>query len=340
MTALDETQALAARAHGAKIAAAALRWLAACAIGFAGLLALSLALALHERAPVESQPAAPAAAYLDFDLGVLRAIAERDLAGASDDEHRALLSLWSSRPDWIAAAAPAESARLASLRDAWTAATSQKSRFRTAVRGAIDALPFLVIGLALALGAAALAGALAQASRRRDAIAAGALLLVALPLVKLFDPRVFYDRTASLGLGASAALFVAAFAGTLPGAAARALFAADPPAQHLGALARRPALVIAARAAALDASSWLLPLVPALAAAAVFVCAKADQDPSVVAGKSGLGTLIRAAMREPAAADRIASCALVAGALALLWWIGHRFVLEARSALRSAGGPR
>jgi hypothetical protein len=106
----------------------------------------------------------------------------------------------------------------------------------------------------------------------------------------------------------------------------------------LSALKRRPALLLAARLAALESTEWLLSLVPALAAAAVFVCAKADQDPSVGAGGSGLGALIRAAMSEPSTRERIGSAALVAGALALLWYVGGKFVLEAKSALGGAGG--
>jgi len=144
---------------------------------------------------------------------------------------------------------------------------------------------------------------------------------------------VFYDRSRSLGLGFSAALFVAAFAGTLSGAAARALFARRLQAEHLSALGHRPALSAAARLAVLDAAEWLVPLVPALAAAALFVCAKADQDPSVPSTASGLGALARAALREPSASERLSSCALIAGALVLLWYLGHRFVVEVRAAL-------
>jgi hypothetical protein len=51
---------------------------------------------------------------------------------------------------------------------------------------------------------------------------------------------------------------------------------------------------------------------------------------------SGLGALIRAALGEAAAGDRLSSCALVAGAVVLLWFAGHRFVLEARNALGAA----
>ena len=40
------------------------------------------------------------------------------------------------------------------------------------------------------------------------------------PLLPLFDAGLFYDRTRSLGLGFGAALFVAAFAGAMPGASA------------------------------------------------------------------------------------------------------------------------
>jgi hypothetical protein len=119
----------------------------------------------------------------------------------------------------------------------------------------------------------------------------------------------------------------------MPGAAARAYLANHPHARHLGALGGRRALVTVARLAALDAVEWLVPLVPALAAAAVFVCAKEDQDPASSGAASGLGALIRAAMGEPSVAERIGSSALVAAALVVLWYLGHRFLLEARESL-------
>ena len=204
-------------------------------------------------------------------------------------------------------------------------------------------------GLSLALLAAAAGGAVAERARwtvggraaaGRLAMGAAAALLVVLPLWRLLDPALFYDRTRSVGAGFAAALFVAAFAGASSGAAARALFA--PPAQAgcLSALAGRPALLSAARLSALDATQWLIPLVPALAAAAVFACAKADQDPSVQGISSGLGSLIRATMREASVGERLSSAALVGGALVVLWALGHRFVAEVRASLGSIGSAR
>jgi len=38
-------------------------------------------------------------------------------------------------------------------------------------------------------------------------------------------------------------------------------------------------------------------------------------------------------MREPSVAERLSSCALVGGALVLLGFVGHRFVIEMRAAL-------
>jgi hypothetical protein len=321
----DGLAALALEARGAKAAASLLRWSAACAAAFAGLLLVSVALAAFERTGAAEPADASASAYLDFDLSVLRALADRSLGGDPP-----LLSLWSQRPDWQLPPARAAAARLVSLRDAWAAVTSGKSHFRTAARGAADALPFLLAGLALALLAAGVAGALTQMPRW----AAVGMALIVYPAWRLVDAAVFYDRTRSAGLGLSAALFVAAFAGAMSGAAARALFAQSPQVKYVSALARRPALQSAAHMAVLDATAWLVPLIPALAAAAVFVCAKADQDPAVVAPFSGLGALIRAAMREPGAAERLSSCALVAGALVVLWFLGHRFVIEVREALR------
>jgi hypothetical protein len=332
----DDLDALARAAQVARIAAAALRWLAACAVAFAGLLLLSLGLALFERGGEEEPAEFSASAYLDFDLSVLRGFAEGNLRGEAVGP-----AMWSRRPDWQLPKARRETAQLASLRDAWTAATSDKSRFRTAARGARDALPFLLCGLTLAFLAAAAAGMLAHGRRAgagRLAQLAGACVLVAFPLWAMLDPAVFYDRTRSLGLGFSAALFVGAFAGSLSGAAARALFAWMPHARHLGALRGGPVFPAAGRLAAIDAADWLVPLVPALAAAALFVCAKADQDPALHGAASGLGALIRSALGETTAAERLSSCALVAGGLVVLWFLGHRFVLEVRGALGAGRG--
>src|ERR1700737_2540502 len=220
---------------------------------------------------------------------------------------------------------------------------------RSAARGAFDALGLLLSGLSLALLAAAAGGAVAErahwtvdgrAGAARLALGAAAAILVALPLWRLLDPALFYDRTRSVGAGFAAALFVAAFAGAMSGAAARGLFAPAAQAGCPSALAGRPALLSAARLSALDATQWLVPLVPALAAAAVFACAKADQDPSIQGISSGLGSLIRAAMREVSVGERLSSAALVGGALVVLWALGHRFVAEVRASLGSVGSAR
>jgi hypothetical protein len=87
----------------------------------------------------------------------------------------------------------------------------------------------------------------------------------------------------------------------------------------------------------LDGTRWIVPLVPALATAAVFACAKADQDPSLQGTASGLGSLIRAAMAEASVGDRLSSAALVGGALVVLWYLGHRFVAEVRWAFSASG---
>ena len=351
------TEALQQNARGARLAKAAaalIRWAGALAVAFAGLLVIGLASAAFERTAGEERPDASASNYLDFDLAVLREATARSLdAQRPDEAHQALLSLWSNRPDWTPPRAAHRPARLVPLRDAWAATAADRSLFRTAARGAAGALPFLIGGLLLAFLGAGLAAASAEwlrarapdashASPLRSAVfllagAAAVYLLVVHPLWRMLDASVFYGRTGSLGLGFSAALFVAAFAGTLPGAAARAFFAHGSHARHLTALSGRPALLTAARLAVVDAAERLVPLVPALAAAAVFVCAKADQDPALRGDKSGLGALIRAALQEPSAAERAASCTLVAGALVLLWFVGHRFVLEVRSALRARG---
>jgi hypothetical protein len=340
---IDDVTVLARSATAARVAAAALRWLGACGVAFAGLLILALLLASFERG-AEEPLETPASAYLDFDLAVLHELAIGSLRPAvSDEEHRALSVAWSRRPEWELPEVRAGVLRAASVREAWAATVSERSRFRTAARGAVDALPFLLAALSLVFGGAALAGMLAHVVHTpamawcgpaaRVAFAAAVYGLVLHPLWPLLDPTVFYDRTRSLGSGVSAAFFVAAFAGTFSGAAARALLAPGRHAQQLGALRGRAALPTAARIAAIDAADWLVPLVPALAAAALFVCAKADQDRLAQDGASGLGALVRAAIREVSVAERLSSCALVAGALLVLCFVGHRFVVEMRDAL-------
>jgi hypothetical protein len=300
-----------------------------------------VALAEVDRTHPPAPPRASATAYLDFDLAVLRALAQRSFAG--DD---ALRTLWARRPPWRSAPSASEGSRLVPLHDAWAAAVAGKSRFRSAARGASDALGLMLCGLVLALGAAGAAGAIAEGVRAghmtarpggRIAIGASTAALVVLPLAPLFDPALFYDRTRSIGSGPAAALFVAAFAGAMAGAAARALFTPPPQAAHLSAAGGRAALLPAARLSLLDATRWLVPLVPALATAAVFACAKADQDPALQTAASGLGSLIRAAMAEASAGDRLSSAALVGGALVVLWYLGHRFVAEIRWSLSASG---
>ena len=340
----DGIVALAAAARRSRLAASALRWAAACAVAFASLLLLSVALAQVDRTRPASTAQPSASAYLDFDLAVLRALAQRSFEGKDGDD--VLRRLWARRPPWRSAAIAGEASRLVSLRDAWAAAVADRSRFRSAARGAYDALGLLLCGLFLALVAAGVAGAIAEGVRAgrmtgrpagRVAMGASTAALVALPLAPLFDPALFYDRTRSIGAGPAAALFVAGFAGAMAGAAARSLFGPPPPAAHLSALGARPALFSAARLSVLDATRWLVPLVPALAAAAVFACAKADQDPALQAASSGLGSLIRAAMSEVSAGDRLSSAALVGGALVVLWYLGHRFVAEVRWSLSASG---
>jgi hypothetical protein len=308
-------------AHASRIVAAVLRWAAACACGFAALLVLAIALAGFERSGAVETAQTSASAYLDFDLAVLHELADRSLAGGPD-----LRAMWAARPDWRIPEAPSTLSRLVPLRDAWTAVASDRSRFRTAARGTADALPFLLGGLALALLAAAAAGALSSAAAPKKLTLAVAVIALLWPML---DPGIFYDRTRSLGAGLAAALFVAAFAAALPGAALRALLARPP----LPTIAGRK---LSARLAAIDAVQWLLPMVPALATAALFVCARADQDPAARGAASGFGGLVRAAMAEAGVGERLASCALLAGGLALLSFLGHRFVIEVRAALGAA----
>ena len=344
----DGLDALAGAARATQIAAAAARWLAAAAVACACLLGLAVALALVDRSGVPERTQPSASAYLDFDLAVLRTLADRSFGAEAPDGP--LRSLWARRPPWTLAPAADDAARLVSLRDAWAASVADRSRFRSAARGVSDALGLLLGGLGLAVLAAALGGVAAelirwrrslQGAAREALLACATGILVVLPLWPLLDPGLFYDRTRSLGVGPAAVLFVAAFAGALSGAAARGLFGSPPQAACLSALGGRPAVSAAARLSALDAIQWLIPLVPALATAAVFACAKADQDPSVAAAAaSGLGSLIRSTMREASVGERLSSAALVGGALVVLWVLGHRFVVEIRSSLSAIGSVR
>jgi hypothetical protein len=200
----------------------------------------------------------------------------------------------------------------------------------------LGAVPFLLAGIVLVASAAACGGMLRLAHRRKRAAQGAVVALAGLPLLVLLDPHVFYDRTRSLGAGFAAVLFVAAFAGAMSAAVVRALAGAAPQPLHLERLAGRAPFGTAARLAALDATEWLVPVVPALATAALFVCAKAEADLPV----SGLGSLVRAALSEPDSGDRVTSCVLVGAALVLVWYLGHRFVLELRSGLQvSAEAP-
>jgi hypothetical protein len=343
----DGIVALATAARGSRVAASALRWAAACAVAFASLLLLSVALAEVDRTRPAATVQPSASAYLDFDLAVLRGLAQRSLEASGNDD--VLRGLWARRPPWRLPAMGGEASHFVSLRDAWAAAVADKSRFRSAARGAYDASGLPLGGLFLALLAAGIAGALAEGVRAgrmtahpagRLAMGASTAALVGLPLAPLFEPALFYDRTRSVGAGLAAGLFVAGFAGAMAGAAARSLFGPPPQAAHLSALGAKPALVCAARLCILDATRWLVPLVPALAAAAVFACAKADQDPALQSASSGLGSLIRAAMAEMSAGDRLSSAALVGGSLVVLWYLGHRFVAEVRWSLSAAESAR
>jgi len=97
----DGLARLARSAAAIKIAASALRFFAACAVAFAGLLLVSLVLSSFERTSSPEPVEVSASAYLDFDLAVLRALADRGLAPASPAEaERNALGLWAHRPDW------------------------------------------------------------------------------------------------------------------------------------------------------------------------------------------------------------------------------------------------
>ncbi|HEY6050808.1 MAG TPA: hypothetical protein VIZ58_06130, partial [Thermoanaerobaculia bacterium] len=199
----DGLAGLAASAASVKAAASALRFLAACAVSFAGLLLVALALSSFERTGTYEPAQTSASAYLDFDLAVLRALADRGLSPSSPGEvQRGALGLWANRPDWRLPRGSTASPRLVGPGEAWAAVASERSHFRTAARGAVAALPFLLAALALSLLAAAAAAVLARtrdmpAGRPRTVALAAALgglcVLFLYPLLPLFDAGLFYD---------------------------------------------------------------------------------------------------------------------------------------------------
>src|SRR3954466_7106431 len=199
---------LASEALLVKASASALRLCAAGTVSFAGLLLVALVLSSFERTGSQERIQTSASAYLDFDLAVLRALADRGLApSGKNDSQAAALALWAHRPDWQLPRSSAVFPRLVGRGEAWAAVASDRSHFRTAARGTADALPFLFAGLALSLLAACAAAVLARlgelAPRRARTIGvvaaiAGLWLLFVQPLVALFDADLFYDRSRSL----------------------------------------------------------------------------------------------------------------------------------------------
>src|SRR5581483_6389807 len=113
----DGLAALATAARASRIAASALRWGAACAVAFAALLAVSVALALGDRSGAPDAALPSASAYLDFDLGVLHALAQRSLAEPESSD--LLRGVWARRPAWSLPAHAAERSQLVPVRDAW-----------------------------------------------------------------------------------------------------------------------------------------------------------------------------------------------------------------------------
>ncbi len=334
-----------------KIGVALTRFVLAALVGFGVLVALALAVLLVGRkaatAPIDQATSAASVASESrlFDRAVLRALSRRALEGGDQAE---LQKIWSRRPEYTAATSQHLQARWLGLPQAIARVFgSVPTDLNRAARGVLDVLPFELGGLLLALLAAGLAGACGavagadpaggQRALRTSLIAALALPLVVYPVVQMLEPRPFHERTVSLGVGFSAVLFVAGFAATLPRAAARWL-GADLPQARFAAAIGGPAWRLGARIAVVSACESLIAAVPAVTAAALFVRAKAHQD--VRLHDEGLGRLINAALSAVNAADSdyaqaLAPCVLLIGALLLLSYLGHRFLVEVSWVLAS-----
>ena len=333
-----------------KLGVALARFLLAALVGFGVLVALAVTVLLVGRkAQAEAEGTSRATSVASesrlFDRAVLRALTRRALAA---DDHRELAQIWSRRPPYPQSASAQLETRWLGIGQAVARVFgSVPTDLNRAARGVLDVLPYELGGLLLALAAAGLAGACGafaganpaadQRTQRTALVAALALPLVIYPVVQLLDPRPFHERSVSLGLGFSAVLFVAGFAATLPRAAARWLGVDQPAARFTGAVGG-PAWLLGARIAVVSACENLIAAVPAVTAAALFVRAKAHQD--VMLRDQGLGRLINAALSAVNAAEAdyaqaLAPCALLIGALLLLSYLGHRFLVEVSWVLSS-----
>ena len=346
------TAALLRRVLAVKIGVATARFLLAALVGHGALVALAVLVLLVGRKqamPGDQLPTQAAASIGEarlFDRAVLRALSRRALESGGDQE--VLEAIWKRRPAYPTAAGTHLGLQFLGLGQAVSRSFgSVPTDLNRAVRGVRDVLPFELGGLALALAAAGLTGAIGaaagvSAAAGRRALRASILALLALPLivfpvVRLLDPGPFHQRTVSLGLGFSAVLFVAGFAATLPRAAARWL-GADLSAARFAGSVGGPGWLLGARIAVASACDGLIAAVPAVAAAALFVRAKAHQDATL--RDEGLGRLINAALSAVNAADpdyvqALAPCALLIGALLLLSVLGHRFLVEVSWVLAS-----
>jgi hypothetical protein len=333
-----------------KAGVALLRWALAALVGHGALVALAVLVLLVGRGeqPDGALPDKPASSSGEarlFDRAVLRALTRSALAGR--DQHF-LESVWAQRPPYPRAPSTRVAASLLGPGQALARVFGRvPTDLNRAVRGVRDVLPFELGGLLLALFAAGLAGSFAAALRptplgderalRAMVIGALAVGLIAYPVIEMLRPEPFHQRTVSLGVGFSAVLFVAAFAATLPRAAAHWLGVDLAPARFAGGVGG-PAWLLGARIAVVGACESLVAAVPAVTAAALFVRAKAHQDVSL--HDEGLGRLINAALSAAGAADpdyeqALAPCVLLIGALLLLSYLGHRFLVEVRWVLAS-----
>jgi hypothetical protein len=350
MRAMSGRAGLLQKVLAVKVGVAVARFALAALVGFGVLVALAVAVLLVGRkAQTEAEGTARAASVSSesrlFDRAVLRALTRRAL---ETNDQRELADVWSRRPPYPKSTSAQLEARWLGIGQAVARVFgSVPTDLNRAARGVLDVLPYELGGLLLALLAAGLAGACGavaganpaagQRAQRIALVAALALPLVVYPVVQLLDPRPFHERTVSLGLGFSAVLFVSGFAATLPRAASRFLGVDQPAARFTGAVGG-PAWQLGARIAVVSACGDLIPAVPAVTAAALFVRAKAHQD--VMLRDEGLGRLINAALSAVNAAEAdyaqaLAPCALLIGALLLLSYLGHRFLVEVSWVLSS-----
>jgi hypothetical protein len=332
------------------LAAAAVRFLAACTIAYAVFTALILIVGWYfsydesKEAPV----AGSLGSWARYDRLLREELAARMYAHAEGTPEHAL---WSSVQEELPRLAPPETVAAASAEDRARLPVSvvlarmmeKNSDYEWAREGALDCVLPLLLGLALVLFGAAAAGyATALGPLARGAIA---VVLVVIPCAIAVDPRAFYAVDQSYTSLLAQAVFVAGFAATTARISARAIAERPRGALFLASVKSSPAPYFSARARAIEAARQLNALVPIVVTAAVFTRARAvmlgSTDASQIA-HNGLGDLMSSVIQATSARARLESAAVLMIAVGFLTFIGHRLLRElvrGLSPLERGGGP-